>query len=180
MPNLAKLTIAKQGGRRLPTRQKSQFVIDKREYARFPGSFSHLLSFAGIHGHRLFTKHGFAGFQSRENHFAVGDDRSDDTDQIYIGPVHDPAPVIRNLRNIKFARDLGRMSATRAGNGDDARAFTGFEGGNLGSAGKARADNAYADCACDVLSPRSLARYCLLLTAYCLLLTAYCLLQIMR
>ena len=146
VPELANLTALPQLAHLHATRQKPQLVIHQREDAFLACAFSHAPRFVCVHRHGLFAQDCPAGLERSKRHFAMCDDGCNDADQIDIVTLDHAAPIIFDVRDLKFARDFFSMLTMSAGDGDDLRSFAILEPGNLRRAGKACADNSNADC----------------------------------
>ncbi len=120
-------------------------MIDQGEHAGFLRALHHAARFISVHRHRLLAQDGLPSIERGQRHLAMRDHRSHDADKINVIAGYQRAPVAFDVFDIKLARDFFRVFATRAGNRDDARAFTVFESRDLGGAREARANNSDAN-----------------------------------
>jgi hypothetical protein len=87
----------------------------------------------------------FARVNRRQCHLVMRHDRRHNADEIDIVASHDAAPIIFDVWDTEFARDLFRMFTMRAGDRNDFGSFAILEAGNLRSAREPRANNTYAN-----------------------------------
>src|SRR6266404_7928461 len=116
-------------------------MIDQGQHIRFSCAISHALRFRSIHGHRLLTEHSLAVLKCSERDLYMSCRRGNYAYEIDVVPGDQFFPIIRDVFDAKLLRNAFSMLAVPARERDHAGAFAIAEAGNLGSAGKAGADN---------------------------------------